>query len=51
MQAGFSCLEIGLVRSKNSVNVAIKNLADFCVSSLVFWLFGFAIMFGVSVNG
>ena len=29
MQAGFSCLESGLVRSKNSINVAAKNCADF----------------------
>ena len=51
MQAGFCCLESGLVRAKNSVNVAIKNLADFCVSSCVFWIFGFAIMFGASYQG
>ena len=43
MQAGFSCLESGLVRSKNSINVAAKNFADFCLSSAVFWLFGFAL--------
>jgi len=51
MQAGFCCLESGLVRSKNSINVAIKNLADFCVSSVLFWAFGFAIMFGSSYHG
>ena len=51
MQAGFLCLESGLTRSKNSINVAIKNLADFCLTTVVFWLFGFAFMFGVSVNG
>ena len=32
MQAGFSCLESGLVRTKNSINVAAKNFADFCPS-------------------
>ena len=47
MQAGFSCLESGLVRTKNSINVATKNFVDFCVSSAVFWLFGFALMFGL----
>ncbi len=47
MQAGFCCLESGLVRSKNSINVAVKNFADLCVSSAIFWMFGFAIMFGV----
>ena len=40
MQAGFSCLESGLVRTKNSINVASKNFADFCLSSVLFWLFG-----------
>ena len=51
MQAGFSCLESGLVRTKNSINVAIKNFADFCVSSAIFWAFGFALMFGISAGG
>jgi Amt family ammonium transporter len=51
MQAGFSCLESGLVRSKNSINVAAKNFADFCLSSAIFWLFGFGVMFGVTANG
>lgn len=48
MQAGFCCLESGLVRSKNSINVAIKNLIDFCVAGMLFWAFGFAIMYGDS---
>ena len=51
MQAGFLCLEGGMTRSKNSINVAIKNLADFCLSTLVFWCFGFGLMFGVSYQG
>ncbi len=51
MQAGFSCLESGLVRSKNSINVAAKNFADFCLSSALFWLFGFALMFGTTAGG
>ena len=51
MQAGFTCLESGSVRTKNSINVAAKNFADFCVSSAVFWLFGFAIAFGASDIG
>ncbi len=34
MQAGFMCLESGLTRSKNSINVAIKNLADFGISQM-----------------
>jgi ammonium transporter len=51
MQAGFCCLESGLVRSKNSLNVAIKNFSDFCLSALLFWSFGFAIMFGLDYQG
>ena len=51
MQGGFLCLESGMTRSKNSINVAIKNLADFCLSTLVFWVFGFGLMFGLSYNG
>jgi len=51
MQAGFSSLESGLVRSKNSINVAGKNFADFFLTTAVFWLFGFALMFGASVFG
>ena len=51
MQAGFLCLETGLVRSKNSINVAAKNITDFTVSSVVFWAFGFAVMFGDSFSG
>lgn len=51
MQAGFSCLESGMVRSKNSINVAAKNFTGFCLSSAIFWLFGFGIMYGTSSDG
>ncbi|MDF1832743.1 MAG: ammonium transporter [Porticoccaceae bacterium] len=51
MQAGFLCLESGLVRSKNSINVAAKNISDFIVSGTLFWVAGFAIMFGDSIGG
>ncbi|MEM9906421.1 MAG: ammonium transporter [Cyanobacteria bacterium P01_D01_bin.44] len=51
MQAGFCCLESGLVRAKNSINVAIKNLVDFCVSCTIFAAIGFRLMFGSSVVG
>lgn len=51
MQAGFAMVESGMTRSKNSINVAIKNLTDLGVSFLAFWLFGFALMFGTSENG
>jgi ammonium transporter len=51
MQAGFTALESGLVRSKNSINVAIKNFASFLVAASLFWLFGFGLMFGSGEGG
>ena len=51
MQAGFMCMETGLSRHKNSINVALKNAADFGLSVVVFWIFGFGLMFGSSWNG
>ncbi len=51
MQAGFTCLESGSVREKNSVNVAVKNITDLCVSFPSFFLLGYAIMFGADRAG
>ncbi len=51
MQAGFMCLESGLSRSKNSINVALKNITDFGIAVVTFWAFGFALMYGTSVMG
>jgi Amt family ammonium transporter len=51
MQAGFAMVETGLTRAKNAVNICMKNLMDFSVGSLAFWLVGFAIMFGVNPTG
>jgi Amt family ammonium transporter len=51
MQAGFMALEAGMARSKNSINVAIKNLTDFVIGVIGFWLLGFGLMFGKSLNG
>ncbi|MCB0212880.1 MAG: ammonium transporter, partial [Anaerolineae bacterium] len=51
MQGGFLCLETGLTRSKNNINVAIKNLTDLGISVLLFWAFGYALMFGSSAGG
>lgn len=50
MQAGFTLLEAGLTRAKNTVNILMKNLMDFCFGSIVFWALGFGLMFGTS-NG
>lgn len=51
MQGGFCLLEAGFARAKNSINVAIKNLVDFCIASLLFWALGFGLMFGASASG
>lgn len=51
MQAGFTSLEAGCIRAKNSYNVAIKNIADFIIAFLGFWLVGFALMFGIDSAG
>jgi ammonium transporter len=51
MQAGFTALESGLVRSKNSINVAIKNFVSFLIAASLFWLFGFGLMFGSDDGG
>jgi len=51
MQGGFLLLEAGMVRSKNSINVAQKNIIDFLGAVLIFYLFGFAVMFGTSYGG
>ncbi len=51
MQAGFMCLESGLTRAKNSINVAVKNIADFGISVGLYWVFGYGIMFGISQAG
>ncbi len=51
MQAGFLCLESGLTRAKNSINVAVKNFTDLGVSIMLFWCIGFGIMFGSCAPG
>ncbi len=51
MQGGFACLESGLVRAKNTINVVVKNVVDISLTGLLFWLFGFALMFGPSLGG
>jgi Amt family ammonium transporter len=51
MQAGFLCLESGRIRSKNSINVAAKNITDFILSTTIFWIAGFGLMFGNTYLG
>jgi Amt family ammonium transporter len=50
MQAGFTLVESGMTRSKNVVNIAMKNVLDIAVGSLVFWFIGYSFMYG-DTNG
>lgn len=50
MQAGFALVETGMTRAKNAVNIIMKNLMDFSIGSIVFWVVGFGLMFGLT-NG
>ena len=46
MQAGFCWCEAGFTRAKNTGNILMKNLMDFCIGTPAFWLVGFGLMFG-----
>ena len=46
MQAGFGMVEAGFIRSKNTCNILTKNFIDYCSASLMFFLVGYAFMFG-----
>lgn len=46
MQAGFAMLCAGLIRSKNVCNILLKNVMDFGIGSITYWICGFALMFG-----
>lgn len=48
MQAGFAMVETGFTRAKNAGNIIMKNLMDFAIGSIVFWIIGYGIMFGDS---
>ncbi|MCP4601631.1 MAG: ammonium transporter, partial [Proteobacteria bacterium] len=50
MQAGFAMVEAGFTRAKNAVNILMKNLMDFSVGTIAFFLIGFGLMFG-KTNG
>lgn len=51
MQPGFALLETGFTRSKNAVNIIMKNFLDVGAGGLTFFAVGFALMFGTSVGG
>lgn len=51
MQAGFAMVEAGFTRAKNASNIIMKNVMDFSIGSVVFYLIGFSLMFGDSWAG
>ena len=51
MQPGFALVETGFTRAKNAANICMKNLMDFSVGSIAFFLVGFGIMFGADRLG
>jgi ammonium transporter, Amt family len=51
MQAGFALVECGSARSKNAINVIMKNYTDMCVGAFAYWLVGYGLMFGASAAG
>lgn len=50
MQTGFAMLETGFTKKKNSCNVIMKNIMDFAVGSIFYWILGFGIMFGATTG-
>ncbi len=46
MQAGFALCEAGLTRAKNTGNILMKNMMDFCIGTPCYWIIGFGLMFG-----
>jgi len=51
MQAGFTLVETGFTRSKNTLNIIMKNLMDFCIGSIGFWIIGYTLMYGKDISG
>lgn len=51
MQAGFAMVEAGFTRAKNTGNILMKNLMDFCIGTVVFILIGFGLLFGEDFIG
>ncbi len=47
MQPGFALVEAGFTRAKNTANILMKNFIDFMVGTVIYWLFGFSIMYGI----
>ncbi|MBF01856.1 MAG: ammonium transporter [Flavobacterium sp.] len=50
MQAGFTLVEAGFTRSKNTINIIMKNVMDLCIGSLGFWAIGYTLMYGDTIG-
>ncbi len=50
MQAGFTLVEVGFTRAKNTANIIMKNLMDLAIGSIAFWVIGYTIMYGDSIG-
>jgi len=51
MQAGFAMVEAGFTRTKNTANILMKNLMDFAIGSIIFWILGYTLMYGEDIGG
>lgn len=50
MQAGFTLVEVGFTRAKNTANIIMKNLMDLAIGSLAFWIIGYTLMYGEDIG-
>lgn len=51
MQPGFAMVESGFTRKKNTANILMKNLMDFSIGALIYWMIGYSVMYGESIGG
>ncbi len=51
MQPGFAMVESGFTRKKNTANILMKNLMDFSIGALIYWIIGYSVMYGDSLWG
>lgn len=51
MQPGFAMVESGFNSAKNAVNILFKNVMDLCIGVLLYFLFGYGIMYGDAILG
>lgn len=51
MQTGFTMVEAGFTRSKNTGNIIMKNIVDFMFGSIIYWIIGYGLMYGENIGG